>query len=221
MFFSIAFDILVVLFILQRQRRVRPVRRVLRLTLPIFVGVIGVFQLLSYTDSHHVSGTSWLWLLGSLVVGAGVLGALRALSTRLWVSNDWVVRQGTEVTMALWVLSLALHLAVNAAAPHHGSSSLETSSFLLYIAVTLGVQAALVHRRALPLWSSLGPDAGRRVQVNFGAMPGGAGAFFTSFRNDGGAPGRAPAPSRSSSPSNDPTIIDAEVVEDEDPPQLR
>ena len=98
--------------------------------------------------------------------------------------------------------------------------NLEASSFLLYLGVTYGVQNYVVHRRAAPLWEALGPEAGQRLHVNFGQGPGGAGAFFTTFR--GGGPGFGPGFGQASSPQNDPTIIDVEVVEDdEEPPQLR
>jgi hypothetical protein len=221
MFFSVAFDVLVVLLILRSQRRIHAVPRSLHLWLPAFIGVIGIFQIVSYTGGHHVSGSGWLWVLGSFLIGAAGLGALRALSVRLSVANNWVVRQGTDATMVLWVLTLAVHLAVDALSPHQGSSSLASSSFLLYIALTLGVQSALTHRRAVPMWAALGPEAGRRIQVNFGQGPGGVGSIFATFGNGGAAPGppsgQAPGPST----YNDPTIIDAEVVEDGDPPQLR
>ncbi len=86
--------------------------------------------------------------------------------------------------------------------------------------MTYGVQNYVVHRRARPMWEALGPEAGQRLRINFGQGPGGAGAFFATFRGDGQGfgPGFDPANAR----RNDPTIIDVEVVEDdEDPPQLR
>jgi hypothetical protein len=75
--------------------------------------------------------------------------------------------------------------------------------------VTYGVQNFVVHRRATPLWDALGPEAGRRLQVNFGQGPGGSGAFFATFRG-GQDFGHAQR--------NDPTIIDAEVVDDDEGP---
>jgi hypothetical protein len=178
-----------------------------------------VIEVLDYTHGHHVStGAFWL-VVGATVVGAGVLGFLRALTVKLWETNHWIVRQGTWLTMILWVLSLALHLTSGIGAAHLDAAAFEGSSFLLYLALTLAVQAAVVHMRATPMWQALGPDAGPRFQVNFGAGPAGAGSFFANFGNFGnfdttGQPYRDPS-------YNDPTIIDAEVVEDEDPPELR
>jgi hypothetical protein len=221
-FFSILLDVVVALYVLRRQRRIRPVPRALSLRLPVVLGVIGLAQVLSYTGAHHVTGDDVGWVLGTLVVGAVVLGAVRALTVRIWTSNSWVLRQGTWLTMGLWVVSLGLHFFSGVGARHVGAGHLEASSFLLYLGVTYGVQNAVVHRRAAPLWDALGPEAGQRVQINFGQGPGGSGAFFATFR--GGGPGFGPGfgPSTANSPRDDPTVIDAEVVDDDEgPAELR
>jgi hypothetical protein len=133
--------------------------------------------------------------------------------------------------MGLWVLSLALHFVSDVGAAHNGAGNFEASSFLLYLAITYGVQNYVVHRRARPLWDALGPQAGSGLQINFGQGPGGAGAFFATFRGGpgfgpgfrpgfgSGGPGSPPGTERSR--QNDQTIIDAEVVEDDEgPPEL-
>jgi hypothetical protein len=221
MFFTIALDVVIAFYVLSRQRRIRLVPRVLSLRLPIVLGVLGLIDLLAYTDNHHVTGGDDAWVLATLVVGALALGAIRAFTVRVWTSNEWVVRQGTWVTMGLWALSLALHFVSDVGAAHNGAGNFEASSFLLYLAVTYGVQNYVVHRRALPLWDALGPQAGSGLQINFGQGPGGTGAFFATFRGGPGfgprfGPGSPQATERSH--QNDPTIIDAEVVEDDDGP---
>jgi hypothetical protein len=232
MVFSIALDVLIGVYILSRQRRIRAVPRVLSLRFPIIVGVIGLIDLLSYTDTHHhITQSDWLWVVGTIAVGALLLGAIRALTVKIWTSNNWVVRQGTWLTIGLWVLSLALHFAGGIGAQHSGAGNLEASSFLLYLAITYGVQNYVVHRRAVPLWDALGPDAGHRLQFTFGQGPGGSGAFFTMFGGggNGGSPGFGPGNGpgfgqggqAGQGGQNDPTIIDAEVVEDDEgPPEL-
>jgi uncharacterized membrane protein HdeD (DUF308 family) len=220
MFFTVALDILVILYVLSRQRMIRAVPRQLHLRVPVVLGVIGFFELINYTGSHHVSSTDYDWVIGTLVIGAGVLGAVRAFTVKLWTANNWVVRQGTALTFVLWLVSLGLHFVGDEGANHAGAGNFASTTLLLYVAVTLAVQTYVVHRRAVPLWNELGPDAGQRLQVNFGQFPGGAGAFFTNFtRGAGPSPGQR-------FPQNDPTIIDAEVVDDDDEgdqgrPQLR
>jgi hypothetical protein len=85
------------------------------------------------------------------------------------------------------------------------------------------MQYYVVYRRALPLWAQLGPDAGRPLQVQFTQGPG---TFFATFRSPGGGPG-APGgwgpPDTGPATHDDPNVIDAEVVEDDDrssPPGL-
>lgn len=186
MFFTIAFDVLVAAFLLYRQRRIRPVPRTLHLRLPIILGAIGIVEVLDYTHGHHVSDRSWLLVAGVTLVGAGLLGLLRAYTVKLWTSNNWVVRQGSWITIVLWVISLALHLITSVGATHIGAANFEASSFLLYLAITFGVQTYVVHMRALPLWTALGPEAGRPFQINFGAGPNNGGSFFAGFGDFGG-----------------------------------
>jgi hypothetical protein len=211
---SYAFGVLLVILVLLRQVRIRPVPRAYRATLPIVIGVIGLFQMSAYAGDNHISATAWGWVLGSLLIGAVGLGALRGLTMRVWTSNQWVVRQGTALTMALWLVTLLAHFAVDGAA---GTSGLEGASFLLFLGLTIGVQGYVVNRRAQPLWNELGPNAGRPLQLHFGEGPG---AVFTFFSN--GVPQNQWDPRVR---RDDHDVIDAEVVEDDDhddhgPPEL-
>jgi hypothetical protein len=226
-FFSYALGAVILILVLLRQARVRPVRRVFQPRLPLVIGVIGLFEMFSYADNHHVSSSAWLWVLGTLVVGALGLGVLRGVSMRVWSGNGWVLRQGSGITMALWLLSLLVHFAGDTGQSHAGATGLEGASFLLYLGVTLCVQGYVVHRRALPLWAELGPDAGQPLSVQFSQFTQSPGAFFASFNaspgwTTGQAQGRA-AGSQRAHDADDPNIIDAEVVEDDDdhgPPEL-
>ena len=53
MFFTIVLDVLVAAYILSRQRRIRIVPRLLSLRFPVVLGIIGVINLLGYTNTHH------------------------------------------------------------------------------------------------------------------------------------------------------------------------
>ena len=182
MFWTIAFDVVVVALLLFRQRRIRPVPRTLRLRMPIFLGVIGLIEVLAYTGSHHVS-SSGLWLvLGVTVVGAAVLGFVRALTVQIWESNHWVVRQATGLTMILWVLSLVLHLAIGSGTGHLATANLETASFLLYVALTLAAQAYVVHVRAAPHVARPRPRGRATAPVCLRGRPGRCGRLLHRFR---------------------------------------
>ena len=213
-FFAFFIGFVLLVWVLLRQVAVRPVPRVIRLGLPVVIGVIGLFELTSYANSHHhLASSAWAWVLGTLLVGAIGLGIVRGLTVKIWTAGNWVLRQGTPVTMALWLVSLAVHFAGDVFGSHaHDGTGLESASFLLYLGLTLGVQTAVVHRRAQPLWAQLGPEAGNPLQVHFTQAPG---AMFTFFRTGGGPP---PGPGGGPPPPyyEDPNIIDAEVVEDDD-----
>jgi hypothetical protein len=205
--FSYVLGVLVLIFVLLRQIRAVPVRRAYAPRLPLVLGLIGLFTLTGYAGDHHVTGADWVWVIGTLVVGAIGVGVLRGLSTRIWDSNGWVVRQGTVVTMALWLVSLLVHFGANA-----GAAGLVGSSFLLYLGLTMAVQRYVEFRRAQPLWVRLGPNAGRPLVMNFSQGPG---AFFATFGT--GAPGPdGPAGWGTSPASHDPNVIDVEVVEDDE-----
>jgi hypothetical protein len=217
MFLSYALGVIVLILVLLRQVRVRPVPRVFRARLPIVLGVIGLFEMVAYAGDHHVTGSRWAWVLGALLVGAAGVGALRGLSMRVWASHNWVVRQGTTVTMALWLVSLILHFAAD---DYGGARGLEGASFLLYLGLTLAVQYYVVHRRAQPLWAALGPDAGRPLQFHVSQGPGGMFTFFSS----GGVPPNQWDPGTGAAAGaarHDGDVIDVEVVDDDhEPPEL-
>jgi hypothetical protein len=210
--FSYVVGALVLIPVLMRQIRAVPVPRAYVPRLPIVLGVIGLFAMSTYAGDHHVTSTDWTWVLGTLA-GAVVLGGLRGLSTRVWDTNGWVVRQANLVTMALWLVTLVLQFAGDAAA------GLVGASFLIFLGLTMATQRYVEFRRARPMWARLGPDAGRPLVMNFTQGPG---AFFATFRTDGqgaGAPGGWGSPTS----GYDPNVIDVEVVDDDEdhgPPEL-
>jgi len=219
-FVSYAFGVLVLFFVLLRQARPVPVARVFKPRLPVFLAVLGMFSMFSYSGDHHVSTSAWGWVLGTLLVGALGLGALRGLSMRVFAGNGWVLRQGTAVTMVLWFVSLLVQLVAGAGT--QGAGGLAGAGFLLWLGLTLATQYYVVHRRAEPLYVQLGPDAGRPLRIDFSQGPG---VFFTTLRTGPGTPppgwGAAPGTSPRST-AYDADVIDVEVVEDDDhpPPEL-
>jgi len=211
--FSYVVGALVLIPVLLRQIRVVPVPRAYTPRLPIVLGVVGLFAMSVYAGDHHVTSTDWGWVAGTLV-GAVVLGGLRGVSTKVWDANGWVVRQANLVTMALWLLTLVLQFAGDAAA------GLVGASFLIFLGLTMASQRYVEFRRAQPMWARLGPDAGRPLVMNFTQGPG---AFFATFRADAHGAG-APGGWGNTSAPYDPNVIDVEVVEDDDehgPPELR
>jgi hypothetical protein len=211
--FSYVVGVLVLIPVLLRQIRVATVPRAYVPRLPIVLGVVGLFAMTSYAGDHHVTSSDWIWVVGTLV-GAVVLGGLRGVSVRVSDTNGWVVRQANLVTMALWLVTLVLQFAGDAAA------GLVGASFLIFLGLTMAAQRYVEFRRARPLWARLGPDAGRPLVMNFTQGPG---AFFATFRADAQGSGAPGGWGSSSSAGYDPNVIDVDVVDDDDehgPPEL-
>src|SRR6185312_11307944 len=139
--FSYVVGVLVLVPVLLRQMRVVPVPRAYVPRLPIVLGVIGLFAMSSYAGDHHVTSTDWTWVVGTLV-GAVVLGALRGMAMRVWDTNGWVVRRANLVTMGLWLVTLVLQFAGDAAA------GLVGASFLIFLGLTMAAQRYVEFRRA-------------------------------------------------------------------------
>ncbi len=120
--------------------------------LVLILGAAGIFEISKAIGPHHLTAAAVAWLAVSLMAGA-VMGAIRAATVRIWRAQDgsaW--RQGTMITGALWLISLAAHLALDTIIDHASRMpTLGTSSILLYLAVTLGIQREIVRRRTAPL----------------------------------------------------------------------
>ncbi|MBO0801589.1 MAG: hypothetical protein J2P25_00725 [Nocardiopsaceae bacterium] len=137
---SLVVTVVVLAFILFRQLRARPVTS--RMLIPVVLIVVGLGNELSYSQRHPLSGAALAALAGLLVLDAGALGALRAWTVRLWREDGQVLRQGTWLTVALWLVGLGIHVAVDQVA------GLGSSSLLLYLGITYLVQRLVLLPRA-------------------------------------------------------------------------
>lgn len=200
MFLAVALDVVVVAWLLWRQLKVRRVWPRLTLRLSAILCVIGLVELLSFAGSHHVSGEAVGVLTFSFVVGAVALGALRALTVKIWRAGPVVLRQGTWLTMALWAVSLALHFSATAWIDSiHGQGGVVSASLLLWLGITYGVQNAVVHRRAEGLLEAAGPidralGGGRRAVLGRPVAGSGGPRRLGRVRGPGGGRGTGGAP---------------------------
>jgi hypothetical protein len=182
--FTVVLDVVVVVWVLYRQVQVRRVRAQVNLRLSAVLAVIGLIELISYAGHHHLSAKVVGVLVLSLLVGAGGFGAIRAATVHIWRDESGVFRQGTWLTMALWIVSLALHFAADWwIDAWKGPSGLASVSLLLYLGITYGVQNAVVHVRAQKLLAAAGPMGGRSAPF---AGHWWAGTWTPSSRRPGG-----------------------------------
>jgi hypothetical protein len=153
---NIVIGLLVLVIILRRQLRARPVNADRPATIFFILGIVGIAQIVdAWRDHAPVSGGITLLAL-SLVVAAG-FGVWRATSVRLWRDGGQLWQQGTPLTITLWVLAIGVHLGVDVLGhviePAHSAAATSvtdtlSASILAYIAVSFGVQRVVVGRRA-------------------------------------------------------------------------
>ena len=147
----------VLLWILARQLRTRPVRE--RSRIGIVLLVVGVVQTYSFVSGHRLGVADLSWVSLSLVIGLG-LAVLRAFTVRIWQEGGVVLRRGTWVTAVLWLVAIGQHLLIDQfVAPGFSDASL-----LLYFGVVLTVQQLVLVGRARAN-GHLGSAPGRAPQA--------------------------------------------------------
>jgi Ca2+/Na+ antiporter len=150
---SVALNILIALavlaLILTRQLRRRPVREEQPYRIMLVLGVVGLVETVQFHQHHDVSTSAWALLVASLAVGAG-FGALRGMTVHVWREAGTLYRQGNVATLVLWIVGLGLHLSVDLLIKRvdADAAGLSNTAILLYLAITLGAQQALVLERA-------------------------------------------------------------------------
>jgi drug/metabolite transporter (DMT)-like permease len=134
-------------WILWRQLQVRELRRDRSMILPLVLVVVGVAEIVGYAHDHPLHPTGYVLLVVAIVV-AGIFGAIRASTVRLWIEDGKLLRQGTYVTCALWLLALAIHLGGDHLIAPHDADRLGGVSLLLYLGFSLAVQRWCLNERA-------------------------------------------------------------------------
>ncbi|GII55013.1 hypothetical protein Pth03_34020 [Planotetraspora thailandica] len=134
-----------------RQMRARPVNEGRAFTLPLVIIVIGVLQG-HLIDQDHAS-LSVALLAAELLVGAA-LGIVRAYTMRIWRdARGTLWRKGTTWTIVAWIAAIAARFGFVAVGSAAGAA-LETGSILIFLGLSLVVQAAVVGYRARVMDSS-------------------------------------------------------------------
>jgi len=130
----------VLLFILWRQRQIRPLRS--RATGAIVLAVLGLGSLTAYARAQPLTGGQIAWIVALLALDAVGLGAVRALTVHVWIDgNGQAWRQGTWWTVLLWIAGAAAHVFGD------GASGVGSASSLLYLGLTLATQRLVLTAR--------------------------------------------------------------------------
>jgi len=132
--------------LIYRQLRSRPVRGNQRIVLILVV--VGVIETAQYLQKYHAGSAAVVALVGSLILAA-VFGAARAATVKIWLQDGQAWVKGNLLTAALWIVALAAHLGYDyLIGQHKGIGDLGDATVLLYLAVSLAVQRAIVSARA-------------------------------------------------------------------------
>jgi hypothetical protein len=160
----------VLALLVYRQLQVRPVRANFRL--PLILAVIGVIQLSQFLKNDHHTGTVFAALAGSLVLAA-ITGAIRAMTVRVWIQAGQALRQGTWITVVLWVVSLGAHLGYDYLVDGKGSQAgLGSASLVLYFAVTYTIQRLILQAKAQRIARRPPAEHPHRITVTGPVAPG-------------------------------------------------
>ncbi|MCY0869424.1 MAG: hypothetical protein OWT27_02410 [Firmicutes bacterium] len=123
-----------------RRRRVRTGNRTF--TLPLVLCVVGALDVSNVNTHHALTSTQWVHLAISLIVFGIGFGAWRAFTVRLWREDGALWRQGTWLTVALWLIAVAGHTALD------GLGAVGSATLLLYLGVTLATQRIVMLTRS-------------------------------------------------------------------------
>jgi drug/metabolite transporter (DMT)-like permease len=144
---SILIGLVVLAWLLWRQVQVRELRHDRGYTLPLVLCVAGIAQIVQYDHKHPLAGTGIALLVLSIVVAAA-FAVWRATTVRVWLDGGQLMRQGTWVTIVLWLVAIGVHLGGDHLIAPHDADRLGSVSLLLYLGVSLGVQRFALGERA-------------------------------------------------------------------------
>jgi hypothetical protein len=136
---DIVISLAVLVFILYRQWQVRPARGTF--LLPIILLVLGFAGFAAGTGNGRLTSEHVAILVALLAGDAIGLGVLRAWTVRLWRQDATFLRQGTWLTIGLWLVGVAIHEVVDILV------DLPAGSLLIYFGVTLAAQQLVIQAR--------------------------------------------------------------------------
>jgi hypothetical protein len=117
----------------------------------VILAIIGIIEFAQFLQGHpHHTGAIAAAVVGSLVL-AGVFGAVRAPTVRVWRQDGQLYRKGTYLTAVLWVVALAAHLGYDYLVAGHvtgkNGGNVADATVVLYLVISLTVQRYVLLRR--------------------------------------------------------------------------
>lgn len=110
--------------------------------------LVGLIELVSYLGPRSMPAGAVGALVASFAIGLA-LSVVRAFTVRLWFQDARLWRQGTWITVLLWLVAVGIHLADETLIVHEGGPrDAGQASMLLYLGGSLLVQTLVLRRRA-------------------------------------------------------------------------
>lgn len=156
---NIALGVAVVVLLIWRQLRTRPIKSDAPIILNVILlcyGVVAMRSGIKSVTKVHPLAPETTGLLITSFIAAAFFGLLRGASVKVFRGSDGTaLRRGTMLTAILWAVSVAAHLGIDYVIDQkNGVGHLGFSTIFLYLAVTLIIQNTVLRRRA-----ATGPDA--------------------------------------------------------------
>jgi hypothetical protein len=131
-----------------RQFQARTVRPGPLVAIPLALVGLGCQSLLTQPPS---GGRTISFLAANIVISVA-LGAWRGRTERIWRTADGATwRQGTAVTMALWIVSIAARVVTIPVGHAFGAHAVAGSEIELMLGLSLAAQHLVIANRAGPL----------------------------------------------------------------------
>ena len=150
---NLIIGVVVLVWVVSRQLTTRRLRENYRLA--VILAVIGIVQFATFLkgNTRH-DGAIIAAVAGSLVIAA-VFGVARAMTVRVWRQDGQLLRRGSWLTAALWVLAFAAHLGydylVAGDITGKNGATVGNATIVLYLVVSLTIQQFIMLNRAARL----------------------------------------------------------------------
>lgn len=156
---EVAVAAVVLVWVVVRQVQARPLIARTMMIFPAVLAAAGVAELLR-APAHGGSLTQAdiTWIAIDLAA-AVVTGGLRAPTVRLFERNGELWRQGSLLTVALWLVSIGAREAIGVIGGHDGAGPALDHGLLLSFGISLAAQYAVIALR------------GRRSAIPFATRP--------------------------------------------------
>jgi len=157
---SLLLTVAVLVWVVQRQFVGRFVSTRRTLTLPLVLGVLGLFAI---AQAHVEWTTAALgWIAVDLVITVA-LGVVRGYAINLSLRGGYLYQRGGVPTLVLWVLSIGARVLVAVLANGTPAGPAVEASLLLTFGISLGVQGLVLLARVQADGRPLAPAGTRRA----------------------------------------------------------